>query len=130
MKTPKAKIAAALAAMFLFGGVTGAGLTVCLHPYFFPPPQPEEIQKHMLAFLTRRLKLTAEQQREIEPVTADFGRSLQVLNNGLKTQFSELAASTDERISRYLTAGQKAELAKLAREREENFARHGPPPPP
>ena len=34
----------------------------------------------------------------------------------------------EERISQFLTPEQKEELVKLAEEREELFAKHGPPP--
>ena len=43
-------------------------------------------------------------------------------------QFSQLAAMKEERISQFLTPEQKEELVKLAEEREELFAKHGPPP--
>ena len=72
MKSPKAKLVLALVAMFVFGAISGAGLTLFCHSPFFPPPRPEEMQKQMMSFLTRRLNLTPDQQEKIQPIAADF----------------------------------------------------------
>jgi len=114
--------------MFLFGVVTGAGLDAFLHPYFFSPPRPEDIQKHMLGFLIYHLNLTPEQQEQIKPITVDFASQTQVLHSQSLNQIAQLAATTDERIKQYLTPEQKVEMDKMTREWEDNFAKHEPPP--
>ena len=52
VKNSKLRIAAALIAIFFFGGIMGLGLSTFLSPYLFSPPSQEEIQKHMLSFLS------------------------------------------------------------------------------
>ena len=125
MKNPKFKIAAALVAMFLFGAITGAGLSPLLHPYFFSPPNAKDMQEHLANILTLRLNLTPEQQEKLKPIVASFTQQVQNLNEQSMTQISLLADATDNQISQFLTAEQKVELAKLAQERKA-FAQHGP----
>lgn len=128
MNQTKRKIAAALILMFLFGGITGAGLSVFLHPFFFSPPPPGAIQKHMLRFLSDHLKLTPEQQEQIKPITADFANQAQALHVQSLKQIADLAVATDERIKQELTPEQKVEMDKMTKQWEQNFATHGAPP--
>lgn len=106
----------------------GLGLSTFLSPYLFSPPSQEEIQKHMLSFLTYRPELTPEQQEQVKPIADDFAQQVQNFHEQSINQFSQLAAMKEERISKFLTPEQKEELVKLAEEREELFAKHGPPP--
>lgn len=131
MKSPKLKIVVALIVMFLFGAVTGAGLSTFLRPYFFSPPRPGDIQEHLTRFLSDRLKLTPDQQEKLKPIVADFAQQLQTFHEESVNQLSQLATATDDRISQFLTPEQKMELQKLAKERDD-FTKHGTPfgPPP
>ena len=106
----------------------GLGLSTFLSPYLFSPPSQEEIQKPMLSFLTYRPELTPEQQEQVKPIADDFAQQVQNFHEQSISQFSQLAAMKEERISKFLTPEQKDELLKLAEEREKLFAKHGPPP--
>jgi Spy/CpxP family protein refolding chaperone len=130
MKSPKTKLVLALIAMFVFGAVSGAGLTLFCHSPFFPPPRPEEMQKVMTSFFTRRLNLTPDQQEKLRPITADFANQATTLHAQSINQLSQLAAETDSRIAEILTPEQKVLLEKLAKERDEDFQKYGGPPGP
>ncbi len=130
VKKTNAKLISALLVMFLFGGITGAGLSMFFQPYFFSPPSQEKVQKFMQSFLTNRLKLTPEQQEQISPITADFAAQAQTLHTQSANQFLQLAAATDKRLRQYLTPEQQLELDKLAKERQDIVAHHGFPPEP
>jgi Spy/CpxP family protein refolding chaperone len=125
---PKVKIAATLLAMFLFGAVSGAGLSSFWHSYFFSPPHPEGLQKHLVGFWTRQLDLTPEQQEQAKPIAADFAQQADTLRQQSSSRFSQLADATDTRLSQYLTPEQKVKLQQMIRHRNEDFDHHGPPP--
>lgn len=124
MKNPKVRLVLSLLAMFLLGGISGAGLTFFCHPFLGPPPKPEKTQQHLLNFLTERLNLTAEQQEKIKPITFDFATEADKLHQSSVEQFQQLANATDDRISVFLTPGQKAELDKLRQERNDDLQGH------
>ena len=124
MKNPKVRLVLSLLAMFVLGGISGVGLTFFCHP-FMGPPRPGKMQEHLLYFLTERLGLTAEQQEKIKPITFDFAAQADKLHESSFEQFKQLANTTDDRISAFLTPEQKAELDKLRRERDNDFQRHG-----
>jgi Spy/CpxP family protein refolding chaperone len=130
MKSPKVRIILALFAMFVFGVISGVGLTFFVHPPFFPPPRADKMQEQMVSFLTRRLSLTPDQQEKIKPIAADFANQAETLHAQSMNQFSQLAIATDGRIAEILTPEQKVELDKLAKERDANFQKHGGPPGP
>ena len=121
------KLASALLSMFLFGGITGAGLCTLFQPYLFSPPSQEKVQKHLESFLASRLKLTPQQQEQIRPITADFADQAEALHTQSVNQFLQLATATDDRLRQYLTPEQILELDKLAKERQGIVAKHGFP---
>jgi Spy/CpxP family protein refolding chaperone len=125
MKNPKMKLVLALLAMFLLGAISGAGLALFCHPQFFPLPRPEEMQKHMMSFLTSRLNLTPDQQEKIQPIAADFANQAETLHAQSMNQFSQLFVATDSRIAEILTPDQKVLLDQLAKERDSDFQKHG-----
>jgi Spy/CpxP family protein refolding chaperone len=125
MKNPKTKPVLTLLAMFLLGAISGVGLGTFFRPPFFPPPRPEEMQKHMVSFLTRQLNLTPDQQVRIQPIAADFSNQAATLHVQSMNQLSQLATETDSRIAEILTPEQKVLLEKLAKERDENFQKRG-----
>jgi hypothetical protein len=124
---PKLKIAVALIVMFLFGALAGAGVNTFLHPYFFSTPQPEEIQKHLLSFWTRRLNLTPEQEEQAKSIAADFAQQVAIQHEQSIRQLSQLAEATDDRLSQYLTADQRRELDQVRKGRQKDFGQHGLP---
>ena len=124
MKNPKMKPILALLAMFLLGAISGVGLGIFFRPPFFSPPRPEEMQKHMVSFLTRQLNLTPDQQEKMQPIAADFANQAETLHVQSMNQFSHLAVATDSRIAEILTPEQKVLLEKLAKERDANFQKH------
>jgi Spy/CpxP family protein refolding chaperone len=130
MKSPKTKLVLALIAMFVFGAISGAGLTLFCHPPFFQPPRPEEMQKVMTGFFTRRLNLTPDQQEKLRPITVEFANQAATLHAQSINQLSQLATETDGRIAEILTPEQKVLLEKLAKERDEDFQKYGGPPGP
>jgi hypothetical protein len=93
MKSPKTKLVLALIAMFVFGAISGAGLTLFCHPPFFQPPRPEEMQKVMTGFFTRRLNLTPDQQEKLRPITVDFANQAATLHAQSINQLSQLATN-------------------------------------
>jgi Spy/CpxP family protein refolding chaperone len=130
MKSPKTKLVLALIAMFVFGAISGAGLALFCRPPLFPPPRPEEMQKIMTGFFTRRLNLTPDQQEKLRPITIDFANQAAALHAQSINQLSQLATETDTRIAEILTPEQKVLLEKLAKERDEDFQKYGGPPGP
>ena len=99
MKNPKVRLILSLAAMFVLGAISGAGLSQFCHPFFFGPPRPGKIQEHLQSFLTERLNLTADQQEKIKPITVDFGTQAEKLHADSVQQFKQLADATDDRIA-------------------------------
>jgi Spy/CpxP family protein refolding chaperone len=123
MKSPKLKLALALLAMFVLGAISGVGLFSFCHFHFGRPPGPQEIQDHLLHFLTDRLDLTADEQAKIKPITADFAQKADALRQQSAEQFKQLADATDDRIAQLITPEQKAELDKVRQERDQMMQR-------
>ena len=125
MKSPKLKLALALLAMFLLGAFSGVGLFSFCHFPFGGPPGQQEMQDHLVKFLTERLNLTADEQAKIKPIAADFARQAQALGEQSATQFEQLAEATDARVALLVTPEQKAALAKIRLERLQIMKNHG-----
>lgn len=129
MKNPKTKLILAFVAVFVLGGLSGAGLTTFCHAFFFPhPPRHGELKNHLLAFLTDKLNLTADQQEKIKPIAADFASQAEAARQQSVKQFQQLADATDNKIAALLTPEQKAALDKIRQDRNHDFQRDGGPP--
>ena len=125
-----------LSVIFIVGIVTGSALTVGLAPHFVQPPpphapEPTEIKSHWLAYLTRRLNLTADQKAKIDPIVADATARLQALQHKEVEADSQIFKAANDQIVALLTPEQKVEMQKMESEREKMFSGHmrpgGPP---
>jgi Spy/CpxP family protein refolding chaperone len=66
----------------------------------------------------------------ITAAKARIRKEAETLHAQSMNQLSELATETDGRIAEILTPEQKVLLEKLAKERDEDFQKHGGPPGP
>jgi Spy/CpxP family protein refolding chaperone len=120
-----------LAGIFIVGVVTGSALTIGLGPHFHHPPEQRDFRKSLMAHLTERLSLTADQQSKIQPILADAESKIRALHRDELERGSQIFKETNAQISALLTPAQQAELQKMESEREKLFNGHmrpwGPP---
>lgn len=134
--SPKLKPWLLLVGIFIVGVVTGSALTIGLGPRFVHPqqlhlPEPRDMNRHLMAYLTKRLNLTADQQTKIQPIMAEATTQLQSRHHEEMERDSQIFKAADDQISALLTPEQKVELQKMESEREKLFSGHmrpwGPP---
>jgi len=125
MKDTNAKMLLSLITMFLFGGVSGAMLDSYFRPSLFPPPATDQMEENLMIFLGKHLHLMPDQREKIRPTVSDFVHRTEILRQQSLQQFQFLADETDDQISDVLTTSQKSDLAKLRKERDEEFKIHG-----
>jgi len=113
-----------LAVIFIAGILTGVALTVVLGPHFKRPMEQRGSRDHLLDFLTQRLKLTADQQAKVQPITVDAEQKLHALHHEELERGSQIFKAMDDQISALLTPDQQAELQKMESEREKMFSGH------
>jgi Spy/CpxP family protein refolding chaperone len=113
-----------LAVIFIAGILTGVGLTIGLGPHFKHPPGQHGSKDHLFDFLTQRLKLTADQQAKVQPITADAEAKLHSLHHEELERGSQIFKAMDDQISALLTPQQQAELQQVESEREKMFSGH------
>ncbi len=120
-----------LGIIFVVGAVTGSALTIGFGSHFATPPGDAQLNLHLMAHLTKRLNLTADQQAKIQPILADAATRIQAAQWDYVQRGSQIFKSVNEQIAPYLTPEQKVELQKMESEREKMFSGHvrhwGPP---
>jgi Spy/CpxP family protein refolding chaperone len=121
---PKAKLAAALLAMFVIGGITGAALNEFGHSFFHP--HPGDMHNRLLNLWRDRLHLTPDQEKQIGPIADDFAQKVEALHDQSAKQFTQLADATDDAIAPYLTPEQKTELQNMRKDRQNGPHGFGP----
>jgi Spy/CpxP family protein refolding chaperone len=113
-----------LSVIFIVGIVTGSALTIGLGPHFMHPSGEQQIKRHLMEHLAKRLNLTADQQAKIQPIVADAATKLQALQRDEVEQGSQIFKAANEQISALLTPEQKVEMQKMESEREKMFSGH------
>ena len=113
-----------LGIIFLVGAVTGSALTIGLRSHFLPPPGEAQMKLHLMAHLTKRLNLTADQQAKIQPILADAATRIQAVQWDYLERGSQIFKSVNDQIAPYLTPEQKVELQKMESDREKKFSEH------
>jgi Spy/CpxP family protein refolding chaperone len=113
-----------LAIIFIAGILTGVSLTIGLGPHFKRPPEQHGSKDHLFDFLTQRLKLTADQQAKVQPITTDAETKLHSLHHEELERGSQIFKAMDDQISVLLTPQQQAELQQVEGEREKMFSGH------
>jgi Spy/CpxP family protein refolding chaperone len=120
-----------LGVIFALGVVTGSALTIGLASHFMHLPGEQQMKRHLMEHLVKRLNLTAEQQTKIQPIVADAETKIQSLRRDEVERGSQIFKAANEQISALLTPEQKVELQKMESEREKMFSGHmrpwGPP---
>ena len=110
--------------IFIVGVVTGSSLTIGLAPHFLHPPGEQQMKRHLMEHLAKRLNLTADQQAKIQPIVADAKIKIQSLHRDEVERGSQIFKATHDRIAALLTPEQKVELQKMESEREKLFSGH------
>ncbi|HXO41277.1 MAG TPA: hypothetical protein VN999_07515 [Thermoanaerobaculia bacterium] len=127
---------AGVVALFLVGvvvGALGAELVRLHHPWGLAagPHGPGAGSlghlgmghRMMAAELTRRLDLTADQQRQIEPILAETHREAQAIWREVRPRVLAVIEQGENRIAQILTPRQRQEFEAIRRERAEHLQR-------
>ncbi|MGK3998268.1 hypothetical protein [Sorangium sp. So ce1024] len=119
---------AVLAAVFLFGGVTGAAIgrgtaLSDLEATIRRPPTEARAQFRLRA-MRRQLDLTRSQVREIRATLAEAEAERERLLGACRPALDELRDRTDARVKSVLTPEQRARYEEIEAER---WQRPGPP---
>lgn len=134
-----------LGLIFLLGAATGSLLTIGFGPR--PgPPGAQQMGSHWMRHLTERLKLSDDQQKEIEPWIMDAEQRIEAAHREDVANISQIMRETNAKIAAVLQPEQRDELKAMETERERMFSHHlhgphgpgdfhhpdeeGPPPPP
>jgi Spy/CpxP family protein refolding chaperone len=129
----------AMALIFVAGMIAGAALTFGFRPAWEHPPEPQQMQRHWISLLTKRLNLTADQRGKIEGILSDAGGKIRDVHREEVGKISQAMAVADAQITPLLTPDQLAEFKKIQSERQRDFSHHmrpwggpdfhgGPPP--
>ena len=130
--------------IFVLGGMTGSLLTIGFGPR--PgPPGAQQMGSHWMQHLTDRLKLSEDQQKQIEPWIMDAEQQIEKEHREDVANISRIMKETNAKIAEVLKPEQRDELKEMESERERMFFRHqhgghgpggshhpeagGPPPP-
>jgi Spy/CpxP family protein refolding chaperone len=127
----KARIALYLAVIFLAGAISGAALGWRgARQRMSQPPSPQQMRDHLRDHLHRELHLTAEQQRQLEPILQKHAEEMKAIHGRTVEQIEARIRAFNEEITRVLALSpeQKAKLDELERRRQE--MRHKKPPRP
>jgi Spy/CpxP family protein refolding chaperone len=92
---------------------------------------PRRSASQLLGRLTKRLNLTDEQKKKIEPLLQDSARQLRAVQEDTRQHAKEIITSTQEKIQAELTPEQQAEYARMREEQGKrlpflNGRRNGP----
>ncbi len=123
---------AGVVALFLVGVVVGAlggELVHRHHPWGMAHGPGGPIghlgmgHRMMATELTRRLDLTADQQRQVEPILAETHREAQAIWREVKPRVIAVIEQGENRIAQILTPRQRQEFEVYRRERAERLQR-------
>ena len=129
---------AGVVALFLVGvavGALGADLVRRHHPWGMAagphgPRAPGDPIGHlgmhhrmMATELTRRLDLTPDQQRQLEPILAETHREAQAIWQQVRPRVQAVIEQGENRIAQILTPAQRQEFEAYRRERAERLQR-------
>jgi len=128
----KVKTCLVLAVIFVAGILTGVGLTIGLGPHFrHPLGEARDLRQNWLAYMTRELNLTPDQQAKIQPILADAASKLQSVHHDEMERGAKIFKDVHDQISALLTPDQQVKLQKMEDERQKMFSGHqhpwGPP---
>ncbi len=84
-------------------------------------------KQHAISHLTKELKLTEAQVRQVNQIFDDSAQSFSELHKQVDPQFDSIRARTRDRIRQLLTPEQAAKFDQLVRQFDER-RRSGPPP--
>jgi Spy/CpxP family protein refolding chaperone len=108
-----------LGLIFLAGALSGVGLSVALALHFEHVRMHEregDMQKHIMAGLTRELGLSPDQQARIQPIVADASKQIQDVHHEEIGRVTRIISSASDQIAPLLTPEQKAKLDQLKSE--------------
>jgi Spy/CpxP family protein refolding chaperone len=116
-----------LAATFFLGGIAGGavGYRYGRQP-IFRPPNPVSMLQHQKERYSRELELTAEQQKQLEPLLQQNMDEWEQSHHDRMKQVQALVKQSRERIETILTETQKTKFRESERNRENAFGRGGP----
>lgn len=123
----------AIYAALIFAGGLGTGVVTAplLGRAFLRPPSPEQMSRHMLSMLEKRLDLNAEQVAQVKPIIDKGGEDLQALWLDTTARVAARVDRMSNEIGPLLTAEQKTKLDQLAAEGHERMRKQtafAPPP--
>jgi len=128
---PRVKAIVVLSAVFLLGGVAGAGASRAymlqqMRARFGGPPG--EVRAHLrVEAMRRQLDLTPEQVERIEAIFREADTELERAMKPCHEELEALRKRNDERIAEVLDASQRTRFQEFA---SRHRHRHGPFPPP
>ena len=126
--TDKLKPWLVLAVIFVAGVLSGAALTIVLAPRLMHPGRPPDraqMEKHIMAQLTRELGLSADQQAKIDPIVKETAKELHEVHIDEVQRVSHIISLSNDEIKPILTPDQKTQLEKFIAEGESSFSGHG-----
>ncbi len=116
------KVALYLAAIFIFGGITGSFVTLQTLKYMVHRHRnPENVCAIVMKRLESELKLTPEQVQKIKPIVDQSVRELEAIRSKAISQSSQIISQSEERIAHELTPEQQKRFQKIQQERRKHF---------
>jgi|SRR5882724_6949774 len=124
MKSPltKTSVICYLTAIFLVGGVAGFMGGYCAGSHQrYQPPRGGALTGRMGAFVKSKLHLTDTQLEQIQPILNETAAKFEAIHSNSTVCINEVFKCANERIAPFLDADQKALLADLELQRQEQF---------
>ena len=131
--TPKGKALFYMTAIFAIGLLAG-GVAGGLTGYRFGtqklsrPPTGEQMAASVKQRLQQQLRLTAEQEKQIAPMVADFVVEMNAVHSNTVERAVTVIRSMHQRVAEVLTPEQRDSLQRMQQEREAEFRRVAHPP--
>jgi Spy/CpxP family protein refolding chaperone len=113
MNSSNWKSIALVVAIFICGGLAGAGITIAVTSH--RPPGPRDLQR----FLVKRLDLTPEQTQKVAPILTKLNQDIDATRRDARQRISSLIDDAHAQIATVLTPEQKQRLEQMQRERHE-----------
>jgi Spy/CpxP family protein refolding chaperone len=109
------KIILTVGGIFLTGTVTGGFVGFRVANHYAAPKHPQSRSELPPFFgrMAEQLKLTPEQKERIQPVLTNASLELKRLRSDVISRTAELVATTDKKISEWLTPEQREQLHEI-----------------
>lgn len=114
------KLILSFVAVFLLGGAVGGLISMRIaHKIFFSPPGAEEMAGEIMRHLKRKLDLTPEQMKQLQPIVGRATKELSATQVEMKDRMTETINKSSVEIAEILDARQKEKFEKVEAQRRE-----------